>query len=82
MTSKSLRGVVFRCPVCGAEIVVLADSYGEFAPVCCNVAMVDTNVRLRLFVCPVCRAEVAIIREGGGEFVPRCCNTAMVLVAA
>ena len=73
--------MVYRCPVCGAELAVLAGRHGTFAPRCCNVAMEPCRARLQFYVCPVCGAEVAVLREGPGERHWRCCNTEMVLAA-
>ena len=30
----------YICPVCGAEIAVIREGSGDFAPHCCNVDMV------------------------------------------
>lgn len=76
------RGRIYRCPVCGAEISVLARHHGLFRPVCCSVAMVAQPVRLAFYVCPVCGAEVAVLHSGGGTFRPHCCNTDMQREAA
>ena len=32
-------GQVYRCPVCGAEIVVVRQGHGALAPQCCNEPM-------------------------------------------
>ena len=82
MSAPDVRGTVYWCPVCGAEIGVLATKHGDFRPRCCNKPMELQEKRLRFYVCPVCKAEVAVIREGQGEFLPRCCNTEMLLEAA
>ena len=82
MTPRIVRGTIYRCPVCGAEIAVLARHAGRFAPHCCNTAMVPRRGRLVFYVCPVCGAEVAVLKEGKGEFTPRCCNTNMLRKAA
>lgn len=76
------RGVVYRCPVCGAELVVIRGSSGVLAPVCCNRPMVRARARMRFFRCPLCGAELAVIRDAGGELAPVCCNEPMQVVAA
>lgn len=81
MSAPSTRGTTLYCPVCGAEVTVIASQFGEFEPRCCNVRMREKPERAVFYVCPVCGAEVAIVRFGGGEFAPRCCNTDMQLAA-
>lgn len=76
------RGQVFRCPVCGAEVVVLTAAGSSFRPRCCNVAMLPQAPGVRFFRCPDCGAEVAVLHDGGGTFRPRCCNKAMVDLGA
>jgi len=76
------RGVIYRCPVCGAEIGVIAYRTGHFRPRCCNKDMLPQNRRLAFYFCPVCGAEVAIVRGDRAHFRPRCCNTDMKLEAA
>ena len=78
MNVESPRGLVYRCPVCGVEIGILAYRIGSFKPRCCNVPMVLTACRLCFYVCPVCGAEIATVREGTGDFAPRCCNEDMI----
>ena len=82
MRSSSARGTVYWCPVCGAELSVLASQHGDFFPRCCNKPMESLRRRLVFFVCPVCGAEIGIVNEGSGDFQPRCCNTAMLREAA
>ena len=76
------RGVVYRCPVCGAEILVLATEIGKFTPRCCGEPMIAAEKRVVFYVCPVCGAEIAVLQEGEGAFLPRCCNVDMKRVAA
>ncbi len=78
MRPETPRGLVYRCPVCGAEVAILAFRMGSFEPRCCNVPMVLTQCRLCFYVCPVCGAEVAVVREGAGVFSPHCCNVDMI----
>jgi predicted RNA-binding Zn-ribbon protein involved in translation (DUF1610 family) len=82
MTTPSPKGVTYRCPVCGAEVAVIARRHGAFAPRCCNTAMLPIRRRLVFFICPVCGSEVAVMRGEAGNFTPRCCNVAMRREAA
>jgi desulfoferrodoxin-like iron-binding protein len=79
---RTPRGTIYRCPVCGAEVSVLARRYGKFDPVCCGVSMEMQPRRLVFYVCPVCHSEVAVLHMGGGTLRPRCCNTDMRREAA
>jgi len=72
-----VRGMVYRCEICGAEISVLAPRIGRFEPVCCNEPMAPQEKRLTFYRCGECGAEIAVLRQGTGEFAPRCCNLAM-----
>jgi len=79
MTSTAVRGMVYWCPVCGAEIGVIAARHGEFQPRCCNKPMETLPRRLSFFICPVCGAEIGLVKDGKGRLLPRCCNTEMLL---
>lgn len=79
---RDARGLIYRCPVCGAELAILAIKTGTFAPRCCNVDMVAVSRSLGFYVCPVCGAEIAVVEPGTGRFTPRCCMTAMLPMAA
>jgi len=81
MKSNTLRGNVYLCPICGAEVTVLAHKCGDFKPVCCNVEMVILEKILSFYVCPHCKAEVALTEiHNDKAFSPRCCNVDMVLL--
>jgi DNA-directed RNA polymerase subunit RPC12/RpoP len=82
MSATDPRGMVYRCPVCGAEITVLARGMDRFCPRCCNRDMVPRQRRVAFYICPICGAEIAVIKGGAGEFGPRCCNQPMELEAA
>jgi Zn finger protein HypA/HybF involved in hydrogenase expression len=71
-------GLVYRCPVCGSEVIVVGTCMGEFTPRCCNQPMRVTRQRALFYWCPVCGAEIVIVRKGRGAFTPRCCNTPML----
>lgn len=77
MTPRNPHGLVFRCAVCGAEVVILATAVGRFAPRCCNQPMEPKTRRLVFYRCAICGAEVAVLKEGTGVFAPRCCNEPM-----
>ena len=79
--ADKVRGTVYVCPVCGAEVAVLAHKVGEFCPRCCNVEMKEQREKLQFFVCPVCKAEIGVLRHGKGIIVAHCCNVDMVAAA-
>lgn len=80
--SGTPNGMVYRCPVCGAELIVVGSRMGAFAPRCCNKAMNAMKQRALIYHCPVCGAEVAVLRKGLGVFAPHCCNRGMELLVA
>ena len=82
MNSPSSRGLIYRCPICGAEIAVLARTVGQFTPRCCNQEMAPLQDRGVFYVCPVCGAELAVLRTGSPKFIPICCNRHMDRQAA
>ena len=82
MSAPITRGLVYRCPICGAELAVLSTRTGNFEPRCCNTDMLPEDRRLGFYVCPICGAELAIVRRGPTVFTPRCCNVDMLLEAA
>jgi endogenous inhibitor of DNA gyrase (YacG/DUF329 family) len=78
MTAIAGKGAVYRCPVCGAEVTVLAGRGARFEPRCCNRPMEAQPARLTFYYCPVCGAELVVLNETGGRFEPRCCNRPML----
>lgn len=80
-TTRS-RGFLYRCPVCGTELTVLAHEMGRFAPQCCNRDMIKMKRRVAFYICPVCGAELAVVHPTEGRFDPHCCNVPMQLEAA
>jgi predicted RNA-binding Zn-ribbon protein involved in translation (DUF1610 family) len=80
--SSHPRGRIYRCPVCGAELAVLAEQAGEFIPRCCDVPMERRAERLTFYSCPLCGAEIGVVQAGTGRFEPRCCDRAMERQAA
>jgi predicted RNA-binding Zn-ribbon protein involved in translation (DUF1610 family) len=77
MNAENVSGVVYRCPVCGAEVTAVGSRMGEFTPRCCNRPMRRMSQRATLYDCPVCGAAIVIVRKGRGRFEPRCCNHPM-----
>jgi len=77
MAQHNSVGQVYRCPVCGAEVSVIADGEGALAPRCCNRDMRLRPNRHDAYVCPVCGAEVMVLKESVGALTPFCCNEPM-----
>lgn len=72
-------GLVYRCPVCGAEVTVVSPQTGDFSPVCCNRPMVQRPGRVVFYFCSRCGAELAVVHEGDlAQFEPICCGIAMI----
>ncbi|MCA1808374.1 MAG: hypothetical protein LC725_02765, partial [Lentisphaerae bacterium] len=71
------KGALYRCPVCGAEIILLAPCPGYFEPHCCNRPMLQQPRQIKFYRCDVCQAEIAVLKEKYGEFAPRCCGHPM-----
>ena len=82
MSAARFAGLVYRCPVCGSEVIVVGNRMGDFAPHCCNQPMRVMTQRTVFYHCPTCGSRIVIVRKGRGVFEPRCCNIAMVLDAA
>ena len=82
MSQTNLIGQVYRCPVCGAEVSVIAAGSGWLAPLCCNRVMALLSLPHDSYCCPVCGAEVMVLKSGSGNLAPRCCNLDMDLRAA
>lgn len=72
------KGLVCRCPLCGAEIAIISYRMGEFKPRCCNTDMIPQRRKLTFYRCEVCATEIAVLGEESSTFEPICCNTAMV----
>ncbi len=74
------HGTMLRCPVCGAEITVLAwRGGGSFQPRCCNVKMELLPQKAIFFKCEICKAEIAAINDlSRSDFTPICCNRQMI----
>lgn len=75
--SRPVRlGQVYRCPVCGAEVVVIRALSGALDLHCCNTAMEPLGA-MPVYRCPVCGSEVTVLR-GETEVELVCCNRPMV----
>lgn len=81
MSRDTTKGMVYRCSVCGSELIVLGDAMGEFCPRCCDRAMEPADGRVVFYMCPACGAEIAVLKKGEGEFLPRCCDSPMLAAA-
>ena len=77
MKKPYTKGQVLVCPVCKAEITIIAGSCGSFVPVCCNVEMQPLEKKLTFYRCEICGAEIAVLVGKGGNFIPVCCNEVM-----
>jgi DNA-directed RNA polymerase subunit RPC12/RpoP len=74
--------LVYRCPICGAEVTVLGEPKGHFSPRCCGKDMALLARRVRIYFCPQCGAQVMLVTPGQGDFQPRCCGLDMLIKAA
>ncbi|MGI6086644.1 MAG: hypothetical protein ACOYCD_01670 [Kiritimatiellia bacterium] len=78
MSTIKPKGATYICPVCGAEIIVLAPCSGCFIPRCCDKPMELRPRRVQFYVCPVCKAEIAALHQTKPDsFHPRCCGQDM-----
>jgi len=82
MAAATKPGALYRCPVCGAEIILLRRAPEGFRPVCCKKPMLLQPRHAPLYRCQVCGTQVAIIGFGDPAFRPKCCNREMKLEAA
>ena len=78
MTPGSALGRVYRCPVCGVEVMVIHAQTGALDLWCCNRPMEPVR-RVPIFRCPVCGAEVAVLRQGDPAPDLVCCGRPMEL---
>ena len=74
--------IVYRCPICGAEVALLGESRGHFSPRCCDRDMVAIARRVVIYFCPQCGAQIMVVTPGRGDFQPRCCGLDMLIKAA
>ncbi|MBN1671569.1 MAG: hypothetical protein JXR37_11075 [Kiritimatiellae bacterium] len=71
------RGTTYRCPVCGAEVGVLAPHCATFRPRCCNTEMARVTGRIQFYTCKVCGAEIGVVKQGARDFAAICCGMRM-----
>ena len=76
------RGQVYRCPVCGAETLVIKAGKGTLRPVCCNEPQVLLEKLAEMYHCPVCGSEVAVLSHNSETLRLVCCNIPMRAIAA
>ena len=78
MRSDAVLGQVYRCPVCGVEVMVINAQTGALDLRCCSRPMEPVR-RVPVYRCPVCGAVVAVLRRG--ETAPElvCCGRPMEL---
>jgi len=81
-TKRPVKGTIFRCAVCGAEITVVRGGGGSIAPVCCNQPMNRREGLMHIYHCDVCGAEVAVLVGEEKEMKLVCCNEPMKLITA
>ncbi|MCY2929332.1 MAG: hypothetical protein NTV86_07515 [Planctomycetota bacterium] len=74
--------IVYHCPICGAEVTMLGECKGRFAPRCCGKDMLPQTRRVMVYFCPQCGAQIVVMTPGRGEFQPRCCGLDMLIKAA
>ncbi|GAB4266911.1 MAG: hypothetical protein Kow0092_20020 [Deferrisomatales bacterium] len=77
MNAPVQLGRTYRCPVCGAEVLVIRAGSQALDPWCCNQPMEPRAALVAVYRCPVCGAEVAVLRGGGGTLELVCCTRAM-----
>jgi desulfoferrodoxin-like iron-binding protein len=71
-------GRLYRCPVCGAKVILIRASSAALDLVCCNVPMRTKGEPNPVYRCEVCGAEVAALKDKGGELDLVCCHEPMV----
>ena len=76
-------GKIYRCSVCGAEVLVIRPGKeSKLRPVCCNQPMMPMTRLAEMYRCPVCGAEVAILKSKSDSVRLVCCNVPMRLLNA
>jgi desulfoferrodoxin-like iron-binding protein len=73
------RGLIFRCEVCGAEVLVLKAGGGTLDPHCCNQPMKPAREVL-YYRCPVCGSEAVVLKGEARNLELICCNRPMDLI--
>ena len=78
--SRPVRlGQVYRCRVCGAEILVIHASSQALDPYCCHTPMEPLDRVAAVYRCEVCGAEVAVLRGDRSLLELVCCHRPMAL---
>ncbi len=77
MNSTVVLGRLFRCEICGSEMLVLNPATGELDLHCCNQPMDPIDPPVPIYHCDLCGAEAAALRSDGGELEMICCNQPM-----
>jgi desulfoferrodoxin-like iron-binding protein len=72
-------GRVYRCRVCGAEVLVIHASSQALDPHCCHAPMEPLDRVAAVYRCEVCGAEVAVLRGEESSLELVCCHRPMVL---
>ncbi|PLX44429.1 MAG: hypothetical protein C0609_05525 [Deltaproteobacteria bacterium] len=78
---KVTMGRVFKCPVCGAEVMVVGAASQELDPHCCNTSMLPKPRVHEVYHCAHCGAEVALVSGSAEHLDPYCCNDRMRRIA-
>ena len=71
------KGRVLVCPVCRAQITILAGKSDTFVPICCQVEMQPLEKKHAFYHCRVCGAEIAVLIDNSNTFTPICCDEVM-----
>lgn len=82
MAGPVALGRRYRCPVCGAEVLVVKASSQALDTHCCNTAMKPLYKLVDIYHCNQCGSEVAALRDSGGELELACCNAPMTKLPA
>jgi DNA-directed RNA polymerase subunit RPC12/RpoP len=82
MTGSVALGRVYRCPVCGAEVLVVKASSQALDPHCCNTDMLPLEKVADIYHCKVCGSELAAMRDSGGPMELICCHEPMMKMVA
>lgn len=77
MISDNAVGHVYRCPVCGAELSIIASGSGKLEPICCNRKMELKDRINPVYFCSACGSGLMLIVDKDGKLEPLCCNQKM-----
>ena len=82
MAAQVALGRVYRCPVCGAEVLVVKAASQALDAHCCNTAMKPVDKVVDIYHCKQCGSELAALRDSGGPLDLNCCNAPMTKLPA